>query len=173
MRRIESKIEELGRGIRNSNPSGVLPIGALLPYAGSSAPDGFLLCDGAEVSRTAYASLFAVIGTTYGAGNGTTTFGVPDLRGRVPVGVDGTANRLTANDALGQSGGAEKHTLTVDEMPSHAHVHEAIHYDAVSSFGAYQNQGFVHVGQNTAFTGGDQPHNNMPPFQIVNYIIKT
>lgn len=65
---------------------GIVPPGAVIPYAGSSAPDGWLLCDGRTVSRTTYAALFAVIGTTYGAGNGSTTFALPDLRDRVAWG---------------------------------------------------------------------------------------
>jgi microcystin-dependent protein len=67
--------------------------GLVLPYAGSSAPTGWLLCDGAEISRTTYSDLFALIGTTYGVGNGSTTFNIPDLRGRVIMGV-GTGTKV-------------------------------------------------------------------------------
>jgi microcystin-dependent protein len=106
-----------------------MPVGALIPYAGTTSPDTnlYLLCDGAAVSRTTYATLFAVIGTSFGVGDGSTTFNVPDLRGRIPMGLDnlgGTpANRVTdANaDALGGTVGAQDHTLTEAELPSHSH----------------------------------------------------
>jgi microcystin-dependent protein len=88
-------------------------------------PSGWGLCAGQAVSRTTYADLFAAIGTTYGAGDGSTTFNLPDLRGRVPVGLDnmgGTdAGRLTASNTLGGSGGAETHTLSSAEIPAHTH----------------------------------------------------
>lgn len=83
----------------HAGSTGALPSGALIPYAGASAPTGFLLCDGAAVSRTTYADLFTAIGTTYGAGNGSTTFNVPDLQGRAPVG----KGSHTDNDALGDN----------------------------------------------------------------------
>jgi microcystin-dependent protein len=88
-------------------------IGCIFATGRSTAPAGFLLCDGAAVLRADYADLFTAVGTAYGAGNGTTTFNVPDLRGRAPVGVDGTAGRLTANDARGNAGGAQDRTLTI------------------------------------------------------------
>jgi microcystin-dependent protein len=95
--------------------------GDLKLTARAAAPEGWLLCDGAAVSRSTYAALFAAIGTTYGAGNGTTTFNLPDYRGRVPLGVDGAAGRLSANDALGNVGGAETVTMTEAQMPLHHH----------------------------------------------------
>lgn len=112
-------------------PQGV-PIGAVMDYAGSTAPSFWLLCYGQEVSRTTYAALFAAIGITYGAGDSTTTFNLPDLRGRVVAGKDdmgGTsANRLTNQsgglngDVLGATGGAETHDLTEAQLPSHKHA---------------------------------------------------
>ena len=100
-----------------SNPV-MCPIGMLAPYAGSTAPDGWLLCAGQAVSRSTYAGLFSVISTTYGVGDNSTTFNIPDLRGRVPVGEDdmgGTAaNRVTAGISgiagitLGATGGDER-----------------------------------------------------------------
>lgn len=98
------------------------PIGSVKMYAGASTPSKWLYCDGTPVSRTTYAKLFAVIGTTYGAGDGSTTFNLPDFRGRVPVGM----GKGTAADAqtrsLGYAGGTETVTLTVNQMPSHTHV---------------------------------------------------
>jgi microcystin-dependent protein len=90
------------------------PIGTLLPFAGSSAPSGWLIADGSAVSRTTYAALFAVCGTTYGAGNGTTTFNVPNLTNRIPVGSGGSYSR-------GNTGGAASVALLWAEMPVHNH----------------------------------------------------
>lgn len=68
-------------GVGATGPTGVEPTGAMIPYAGASAPAGYLLCNGSAVSRTTYAALFAVIGTTYGSGDGSTTFNVPNAKG--------------------------------------------------------------------------------------------
>ena len=111
---------------------GAVPIGVVNPFAGSTAPSGWLLCAGQAVSRSQYSGLFAVISTTYGAGDGSTTFAVPDLRGRVAAGKDdmgGTAaSRLTstvlsASNTLGATGGTQTHTLTSGEsgVPAHGH----------------------------------------------------
>lgn len=97
-----------------------LPAGAIVEFGAAAVPPGWLACDGAAVSRTVYARLFAAVGTTWGAGNGSTTFNVPDFRGRVPVGV-GTGSGLTAR-TLAASGGAETVQLTEAQMPSHTHT---------------------------------------------------
>lgn len=109
-----------------------IPTGSLMPFAGASAPSGWLLCFGQEVSRATYSDLFTTIGTTYGVGDGTTTFNLPDLRGRSVSGKDdmggSAANRVTnaasgiAGTTLGATGGAQTHTLTSGEMPSHTHT---------------------------------------------------
>lgn len=87
-----------------------------------AADSGWLLCQGQAVSRTTYSALFAVVGTTFGVGDGSTTFNVPDLRGRTPVGPDAGVGRLSSNNALGNSGGAQTHTLITAELPSHSHA---------------------------------------------------
>jgi len=107
----------------------IQPVGAVIGFAGSSAPSGWLLCYGQAVSRTTYAALFAVIGTTYGPGDGSTTFNIPDLRGRTVAGIDNmggvSADRLAPGGALaavrhslGGAGGECAHTLTLAELPS-------------------------------------------------------
>jgi microcystin-dependent protein len=96
-----------------------MPSGCVLPFAGSAAPTGFFICNGQAISRVTYASLFAVIGTTYGAGNGSTTFNVPDLRSRTVVAAgqgSGLSNRI-----LSTTGGEEAVTLNVSQIPSHNH----------------------------------------------------
>lgn len=89
-------------------------IGEIYMYGGSIAPNGFLLCDGSAVSRDTYYGLFDVIGTTYGTGDGNTTFNVPDLSGRVIVGA-------SSSHIASETGGEEAHILTSSEIPSHMH----------------------------------------------------
>jgi len=106
-----------------------LPLGGMIDYAGSAdLSSSMILADGRELSRATYSALFALISTTYGAGNGTTTFNIPDLRGRVSVGPDnmgtaqGAANRIpNSSRTLGQSSGEERHVITTAEMAAHSH----------------------------------------------------
>lgn len=155
--------------------------GMLVPYAGTSAPTGFLMCGGQAVSRTTYSDLFAVIGTTYGAGDGSSTFNLPDLQGRVVAGKDdmsgSSADRLTNQtgglngDTLGATGGSETHTLDVTQIPAHTHD-----YKKHTSLGASGSGGNAQLSQTdaaTESTGGGQAHNNVQPTIILNYIIKT
>ncbi len=108
--------------VSNGNTTGMIQI-----YAGSTAPEGWLLCNGAAVSRATYADLFAVIGTVYGLGNANTTFNLPDLRGRFPLGVDNmgevSANRVVDSEAtiLGGASGESRVALQESELPPHAH----------------------------------------------------
>lgn len=120
--------------------------GMLVPYAGTSLPSGWLFCDGSAVSRTTYADLFTAVGTTYGTGDGSTTFNLPDLRGRAIAGQDdmggASANRLTNQtggldgDTLGATGGSETHTLTTAQMPSHTHSVSSLTIYGVSATGS-------------------------------------
>jgi len=96
---------------------GAAPAGSIMIWAGSSAPSGWLLCDGSAVSTTTYSALYAVIGTTYGSGTG--TFLVPNLKGKIPVGLDATQTEF---DTRGETGGAKTHAITTAEMPGHNHT---------------------------------------------------
>lgn len=101
------------------------PSGAIIMYGGSSAPSGWLTCDGSLVSRTTYSALFGIIGTTFGIGDGSTTFALPDMRGRVPVGVESGSYsgspRNPNNNTLGSSAGVDSTQLTTSHIPSHVH----------------------------------------------------
>lgn len=114
------------------NPTIGQEVGTIKPWPSDTAPSGWLFCTGAAVSRTTFAALFAIIGTTYGAGDGSTTFNLPDLRGRAPFGSDdmdaAAASRVTnagsgiVGTTLGASGGAESVTLTTAQIASHTHT---------------------------------------------------
>jgi microcystin-dependent protein len=100
-------------------PTFTVPSGMMSDYAGAVPPSGWLICDGSAISRAAFGNLFAIIGTTYGAGNGSTTYNLPDCRGRTTIGF-GQGPGLT-NRGLGGAGGAEAHSITVAELPPHNH----------------------------------------------------
>jgi len=173
--------------------------GMLMPFAGSTAPSGWLLCYGQAVSRTTYSDLFSALGTTYGSGDGSTTFNLPDLRGRTIAGQDdmgGTsADRLTNQsgglngDTLGATGGSETHTLTEAELASHTHS-GGLGVNIVSTTGGYtgttpaalvvssttshnpNNDGLFSVTGTLNDAGSDTAHNNVQPTIVLNYIIK-
>ena len=134
-----------------------IPIGMITPYAGSSSPTGWLLCYGQEISRSTYAGLYAVVGDTYGSGDGSTTFNVPDLRGRTPAGLDNLggsdAGRLSWANTLGTTGGTQTHTLTGAESGTSSHTHSINHDHA--SFNTASGGAHSHTGVNyTSATGG-------------------
>jgi hypothetical protein len=126
------------------------PTGCVLPYAGTTAPEGWLLCDGSTVSRTDFAGLFAVLGSTHGQGDGSTTFHIPDLRGRFVRGVDGAANRdpdkatRTAANAGGNTG---NNVGSVQDDAVQGHFHQGYQGNGNTgnspSYGSISNQPFT------------------------------
>lgn len=136
-----------------------VPIGAIQAFGGETAPEGWLICDGSAVSRETYPDLFKVIGTAYGSGDGSTTFNLPDQRGRVLIGTGG-------GYSLGATGGEKTHTLTVNEMP--AQNKGSSGYGYALNWGTPEGDGRLYG----ASIGGGQAHNNMQPYIVTNYIIK-
>lgn len=155
-------------------------IGEIRMFGGTFAPVGWALCDGQLLAISQNDALFSLLGTTYG-GDGRTTFGLPDLRGRVPI-HQGTGSGLT-NRAMGATGGSETVTLSADQLPAHTHTMNASTNaaDAADPAGAVLAEGgadiYVEDNANQALatsigaTGGSQPHDNLMPFQCTNYII--
>jgi microcystin-dependent protein len=152
------------------------PSGTLLDFAGGTVPAGFLACDGTAVSRSTYSALFAVIGTTWGSGNGTTTFNVPDLRGRATIGA-GTGSGLTAR-TLAATTGVETVTLTAAQSgtPSHTHAAPLPYGSSGSSIGFVLSPNANNNGNwgtnDTTPASASQSHNNMQPSAVVTKIIK-
>lgn len=176
---------------QNYQPSGLaallVPTGSLLQYAGANAPNGWLLCDGSAVSRTSYSALFAAINTAFGVGDGSTTFNLPDFRGRVPLGA-GAGAGLTAR-ALATAGGQENisqvppHTHSITD-PGHTHTYYGVQSQGVASGpdNAAENSprpietsgtsttniSVLSTGTNVAGGAVD----TMNPFLVITYIIK-
>lgn len=125
-----------------------LPAGMLLPFAGSSTPSGFLLCDGTAVSRTTYANLFAAISTLWGVGDGSTTFNLPNLSRRTLAG-SGGASTGTLGNTTGSTGGAETHTLTSAELAAHTHSAGTLVNSAISLSGSTGNNSADHTHSGT------------------------
>lgn len=166
----KDNLNNIENGIGEVNLAGIVNI-----FAGAVAPTGWLICDGSAISRTTYAELFNAIGTVYGIGDGTTTFNIPNLKGKVVVGLD-TAQ--TEFDSLGESGGAKTHTLSVNEIPSHKHevqlgISEGGQTGRYASFVETARLAYNTSGEKgTTATGGGLAHNNLQPYQVLNYIIK-
>jgi microcystin-dependent protein len=155
-------------------------IGEIRMFAGNFAPVGWAFCNGAIMPIDQNDALFNLIGTTYG-GDGQTTFALPNLQSRVPV-------HVGTGFALGQSGGAETVTLTISQIPAHSHVPQAS-TSAAAPPNAPSPSGNVWAADATlnpysssapsasmnpaacGQTGGSQPHDNMVPFLVINFIL--
>lgn len=168
---FDGDVEDIPDGYEITSDSGN-PIGTILGFAGATAPSGYLICDGSAVSRTTYAELFTAIGTAYGTGDGSTTFNIPNLKGKIPVGYDSSD---TDFDTLGETGGEKEHTLTTEEMPSHSHQVKRKNVaqlgngaTVITNFGETSYHSII----NTAETGSGQSHNNLQPYVVINYIIR-
>lgn len=143
--------------------------GTILFYAGSAIPAGWLACDGSAVLRGLYPNLFTAVGTSFGVGDGSSTFNLPDLRGRTPIGI-GTGPTLSTR-TLNQAVGEENHQLTVPELPSH--THSAGSYTTVAGLGTPVANTVPNVSANSGSNGSDTPHNNMQPSLVLKAMIKT
>lgn len=139
-------------------------------FGGNFAPRGWAFCDGQILSIAQNTALFSLVGTTYG-GNGQTTFALPDLRGRVPM-HPGQGPGLSNRD-LGETGGRETVTLVLNEIPAHTHpiaLGQGTGGVTVGHLGA-NTSGSAPGSASTGVAGGSQPHENLPPFLCLNFII--
>jgi microcystin-dependent protein len=170
----------------------LIPTGLISPFGAASAPAGWLSCQGQAVSRTTYSDLYAVIGTTYGIGDNSTTFNLPDLMGRSPIG-SGTGAGLTGR-SLGDKVGVENSSLSESNLPQHGHI--VTHFRRISTADTHDHEGWstsetnhfsappddrtseaestdaVTVGTNGG-NGSSAAFTNMQPSTAVNFIIKT
>lgn len=152
-------------------------IGEIRMFAGAKVPDGWMMCNGQYLDIQTHIPLFALIGTTYG-GDGVRSFALPDLRGRIPI-------HLNEQMPLGQWGGEETHALLSYEMPAHGHALMGSSQTAVTAapanavLGAKGRLGRDVMGPvdtqmsygAVAYTGASEPHENMPPYLVLNFII--
>lgn len=164
---------------------GSVPAGSVVAFAGAVAPSGFVLCYGQAISRAGAPDLFSAIGTIYGAGNGTTTFNVPDLRGRDVAGLNnmGGADSFRLVNAsfgatgfnpnvLGQAGGVDRRSININNLPPHSHTLT----QTLSGLGVgtlrVTVEGGLAATSSTGLTGGGQAMSSLPPMMVLNYIIK-
>jgi len=167
-----------------------IPTATIVPWSSASVPSGFLECNGAAVSRSTYSALFAIVGTTYGAGDGASTFNVPDLQDNVAVGKSGTKNLGSTGGAntvqsTGNVGGSTANaTLSTAQLASHSHSLPFRGPPGPSRFGIDQAPTFPEISTGSAGSGSGHQHNMsatftgdstsvVQPYLAVIYIIKT
>lgn len=163
---LSGKISEAAANVSDVLHKAV-PIGSVLIWMSTTPPEGWLICNGRTLNRADYPDLFKVLGTRFGS-TSSTTFSIPNMGGRMPIGEGGTFH-------LGGVGGEAAHKLTVDEMPSHNHGVGGNIVNRADGTSGFRELAAVPVGGNnstSAFTGGGREHNNMPPYIGVNFIIK-
>jgi len=169
-----------------------IPTGCIVPWSDTSLPTGFLECNGQAVSRSTYSALFAIVSTTYGSGNGSTTFNVPDLKDKVSLGRSnsaalastGGANTVAATGNVG--GSTAEHTLTEGELASHAHSTPWRTQGVQNTLGLQYGQGSHNTNWNVATAGSGEGHSHnmsatftgdstsvVQPYITVIYVIKT
>lgn len=170
----EKALENLGGASMeyvNDVLSSLYPFAVPMAWLSNKLPDdSCVFLEGQAISRTDYADLFSLWGTTFGEGDGNTTFNVPNLSGRTLVGVD---TSVTEFNTIGKTGGEYEHTLTVDEMPSHSHsVSTMVHSAWATSSGSGGQESFASSAISTGVTGGGQAHNNMQPYFVIRYMCK-
>lgn len=172
----DNDVEWVNQTGEGSATGDTLPVGSIMPYPKATAPENWLACDGSAVSRTDYSELFSAIGTIFGAGDGSTTFNLPNFKGKVPVGLDTTD---TDFNTVGKTTGEKTHTLTELELPTHKHPNQ--HYAVSSDARNYRTyEATIATGTGNVYlatadsndAGGGQAHNNIQPSVVTNYIIK-
>lgn len=171
---LNDKIDNLELTGGSGTGGEVMPIGTMIPYVSDKdIPSNWRICDGSEVSRSTYSKLFRIIGTSYGEGDGETTFNLPNKQGRVSVGLD---TLQTDFNTIGKTGGKKEVALTVDEMPIHSHefTRSRLYFAETAGPNAL---GATNNASNSAQTrtlneGGNQPHTNLQPYEVDVWIIK-
>ena len=159
----------IGVGGSSSGIGGdTLPVGMIMPGAMTGSVDGWLICRGQAVSRTEYSELFNAIGTTYGSGDGSTTFNIPNIAGKMIIGLDPDDTDFST---IGGIGGSKTHTQTVSEMPSHNHTGTSHGTNYGSNFISMTNGGDSNM-VTTNSTGEGEPMDIMNPHIVMNYYIK-
>jgi len=148
-----------------SGADAFMPIGAIVPYGGATAPSGWLLCHGQAVSRSTYSALFAVIGVAFGNGNGSTTFNVPDMRQRVPRGIQEVSGGTPVTLAMGTAFGADQVTLVKANLPPHTHTLDS--KDSATAFGATARiPKPTSTGTNTSYESGNGTNDGLVSFPV-------
>lgn len=197
------KITNVGEGATDTDAATIgqvkssVPVGVVISFSGNAAPSGWMLCYGQPISRTLYSALFSVIGTSFGSGDGSTTFNLPDCRGRVDAGKDDMGGSDSArlsiwgslSKAIGGVFGSQSHVISINEMPPHdhpindpGHLHSGVQNSLLGQGRGEATPPVAQYSRGTSdanFTGitvlpsgGGQAHNNTQPTIIFNKIIK-